>query len=218
MKRKRIITILTYVLLAAAWGAIFVSLFTACNVYEDTTVGRDHPMSDNRCGHGENSRLGAYTERFGRILKKQKTMRRLKRWLALCAGIAMTSVLTVACDENLNIQQRYGFTLETMPVQKRLGVGETAEIRCTLVREGEYDEARYTIRYFQPDGDGELRMDDGTVFLPNDRYPLERTPLSAGTNLVPPLLHIVERGSAGDRRLCRGQYGTGRSEELHVPE
>ena len=102
-------------------------------------------------------------------------MRRLKRWLALCAGIAMTSVLTVACDENLDIQQRYGFTLETMPVQKRLGVGETAEIRCTLVREGEYDEARYTIRYFQPDGDGELRMDDGTVFLPNDRYPLERT-------------------------------------------
>ena len=87
----------------------------------------------------------------------------------------MTSVLTVACDENLNIQQRYGFTLETMPVQKRLGVGETAEIRCTLVREGTYDEARYTIRYFQPDGDGELRMDDGTVFLPNDRYPLERT-------------------------------------------
>ena len=101
-------------------------------------------------------------------------MRRLKRWLALCAGIAMTGVLTVACDENLNIQQRYGFTLETMPVQKRLGVGETAEIRCTLVREGEYDEARYTIRYFQPDGRGELRMDDGTVFLPNDRYPLDR--------------------------------------------
>ena len=61
-----------------------------------------------------------------------------------------------------------------MPVQKRLAVGETAEIRCTLVREGEYADARYTIRYFQPDGKGELRMDDGTVFLPNDRYPLER--------------------------------------------
>lgn len=37
-----------------------------------------------------------------------------------------------------------------------------------------YDGARYTIRYFQPDGRGELRMDDGTVFLPNDRYPLDR--------------------------------------------
>lgn len=33
---------------------------------------------------------------------------------------------------------------------------------------------RYTIRYFQPDGKGELRMDDGTLFLPNDRYPLTR--------------------------------------------
>ena len=38
MKRKRIITILTYVLQTAAWGAIFVSLFTPCNVYENTTV------------------------------------------------------------------------------------------------------------------------------------------------------------------------------------
>ena len=28
---------------------------------------------------------------------------------------------------------------------------------------------------FQTDGKGELRMDDGTVFLPNDLYPLDRT-------------------------------------------
>ena len=27
----------------------------------------------------------------------------------------------------------------------------------------------------QPDGKGELRMDDGTLFLPNDLYPLNRT-------------------------------------------
>lgn len=52
--------------------------------------------------------------------------------------------------------------------------GESAEIRCTLVREGRYDGARYSIRYFQPDGRGELKMDDGTLFLPNDRYPLDR--------------------------------------------
>ena len=61
-----------------------------------------------------------------------------------------------------------------MPVQTRIVRGETAEIRCTLVREGEYDGARYTICYFQPDGKGELRMDDGTLFQPNDRYPLTR--------------------------------------------
>lgn len=78
------------------------------------------------------------------------------------------------CDDGLDIQQAYPFTVETMPVQTKIVKGETAEIRCELKREGRYDGARYTIRYFQPDGKGTLRMDDGTVFLPNDRYPLER--------------------------------------------
>lgn len=97
-------------------------------------------------------------------------MKRLKILLFMAAA----PVLLSACDSQLDVQQTYPFTLETMPVQKRLAVGATAEIRCTLVREGEYADARYTIRYFQPDGKGELRMDDGMVFLPNDRYPLER--------------------------------------------
>ena len=88
-------------------------------------------------------------------------MKRLKILLLMAAA----SVLLSACDSRLDVQQAYPFMLETMPVQKRLAVGETAEIRCTLVREGEYADARYTIRYFQPDGKGELRMDDGTVFL-----------------------------------------------------
>ena len=80
----------------------------------------------------------------------------------------------VACDNEVDIRQAYPFTVETMPVQTRITRGETAEIRCELQRAGRYDEARYTIRYFQPDGKGSLRMDDGTVFLPNDRYPLDR--------------------------------------------
>lgn len=98
----------------------------------------------------------------------------MKKILALAVWIAALGLLCASCDNGLDIQQAYTFSLETMPVQKRISVGETAEIRCTLVREGRYDGARYTIRYFQPDGRGELRMDDGTVFLPNDRYPLER--------------------------------------------
>lgn len=43
-----------------------------------------------------------------------------------------------------------------------------------IVREGYFSDTRYTIRYFQPDGEGTLRMDDGMVLLPNDRYPLDR--------------------------------------------
>ena len=79
-----------------------------------------------------------------------------------------------ACDNELDIQQAYPFTVETMPVQKHITKGQTTEIRCTLKRQGRFEEARYTIRYFQPDGRGRLKMDNGTVFKPNDRYPLNK--------------------------------------------
>ena len=78
-----------------------------------------------------------------------------------------------ACDRELDVEQSYPFTLEMMPVQKHIAKGQTAEIRCTLKR-GRFEDARYTIRYFQPDGRGRLRMDNGTVFKPNDRYPLTK--------------------------------------------
>jgi len=61
-----------------------------------------------------------------------------------------------------------------MPVQKDIIRGQTAEIRCTLKRGGEFADTRYTIRYFQSDGKGLLRMDNGAVFKPNDRYPLTK--------------------------------------------
>ena len=79
-----------------------------------------------------------------------------------------------ACDRDLDVQQSYPFTVETMPVQKDIVKGQTAEIRCTLKREGYFADTHYTIRYFQPDGKGTLRMDNGTVFKPNDRYPLTK--------------------------------------------
>ena len=79
-----------------------------------------------------------------------------------------------ACDRELDVEQSYPFTLEMMPVQKHIAKGQTAEIRCTLKRQGRFEDARYTIRYFQPDGRGRLRMDNGTVFKPNDRYPLTK--------------------------------------------
>lgn len=97
----------------------------------------------------------------------------MNRLLFFISVVTFATMLS-SCDNELDIKQAYAFRLETMPVQTRIMCGETAEIRCMLVREGEYDGARYTIRYFQPDGKGELRMDDGTLFLPNDRYPLTR--------------------------------------------
>lgn len=86
----------------------------------------------------------------------------------------VVAIALVSCDNDLDVQQGYPFTVETMPVPKRIVKGETVEIRCELKREGRFSDARYTVRYFQPDGKGSLRMDDGMVLLPNDRYPLDR--------------------------------------------
>lgn len=97
-----------------------------------------------------------------------------KRAVALFVGIAAIVLMLVACSDDLDVKQAYTFDLVTMPVQNKIIAGETAEIRCSLVREGEYMEARYYIRYYQPDGKGELRLDDGTLLLPNDLYPIEK--------------------------------------------
>ena len=81
-------------------------------------------------------------------------MKKLFSYMMVC-GAMMTAVLGfTSCEDDLDVQQAYPFTVETMPVPKRLVQGETAEIRC--------------------DGEGTLRMDDGMVLLPNDRYPLDR--------------------------------------------
>ena len=90
--------------------------------------------------------------------------------MALMVCLAVTGVIFISCNDDINVKKAYAFHLETMPVQKRIVEGQTAEIRCRLVREGIYDGARYTIRYFQPDGKGELRLERGEPFTPNDRY------------------------------------------------
>lgn len=100
--------------------------------------------------------------------------RKYLKQLCMIGIIAIIVFGVSSCDRNLDVQQDYPFAIKTMPVQKDIIKGETAEIRCTLVREGKFDDTDYTIRYFQPDGKGILKMDDGTIFKPNDRYPLTK--------------------------------------------
>jgi len=99
----------------------------------------------------------------------------MKKFLAYFLYTLLLSAIVCACSSDLDVQQAYSFDLVTMPVQKKIVQGESAEIRCQLVKEGNYEQARFFIRMFQSDGKGELRMDDGTVFLPNDLYPLNKT-------------------------------------------
>ena len=91
----------------------------------------------------------------------------------IIAGCMLVALLYMtACSDKLDVQQMYEFDLATLPVQTTIVKGEEAEIRCQLVRSGEYQDTKYFIRYFQPTGKGELRMENGTVLLPNGLYPL----------------------------------------------
>lgn len=89
----------------------------------------------------------------------------------IIAGCMLVALLYMtACSDKLDVQQMYEFDLAALPVQTTIVKGEEAEIRCQLVRSGEYQDTKYFIRYFQPTGKGELRMENGTVLLPNDLY------------------------------------------------
>ena len=92
-------------------------------------------------------------------MKKRKITNALAAFFAAML-VALVAMVLVSCENEPDVQQAYPFTVETMPVPTRIVNGETVEIRCELRREGRFSDARYTIRYFQPDGKGTLRMDD----------------------------------------------------------
>ena len=87
---------------------------------------------------------------------------------ACCLAAALFCL--VSCDGGLDVRQEYPFTVEAMPVADGIANGETVEIRLEIRPEGNFAGTVYTLRYFQPDGKGSLKMEDGTVLKPNDRY------------------------------------------------
>ena len=88
--------------------------------------------------------------------------------------IVAALVLVAACNDGLDIQTKYPFTVETMPVPKELKINETAEIRCELKREGRWEDTRYTIRWFLFDGEGTLKLEDGTVLFRDVNFNVEK--------------------------------------------
>ena len=92
----------------------------------------------------------------------------MKKTIIICLFASL--LLFVGCNDKLDVQQMYGFTVSTMPVQTAIKLGETVEIRCQLNRSGKYKGAKYYIDYFQSEGHGFLEYENSTVFVPNDFY------------------------------------------------
>lgn len=106
-------------------------------------------------------------------IKNNKNLRVRFMSMATVLFMGLMGCFLASCDDELDIQQSYPFTVETMPVSNKVTKGQTVEIRCEMKKEGNYANALYTIRYFQFEGEGTLKMDNGITFLPNDRYLLE---------------------------------------------
>lgn len=89
-------------------------------------------------------------------------------------AILFTLVLALtSCSDDLDVQQSYPFTVEVMPYGDKITKGETVELRFEIKPEGNYANTLYTIRYFQYDGEGTLKLVDGPVLVNNDRVLLE---------------------------------------------
>ena len=106
-------------------------------------------------------------------IKNNKNLRVKLMSMTTVLFVGLMGCFLASCDDELDIQQSYPFTVETMPVPNKVTKGQTVEIRCEMKKEGNYANALYTIRYFQFEGEGTLKMDNGITFLPNDRYLLE---------------------------------------------
>jgi len=96
----------------------------------------------------------------------------MRKTLAYFLYTMLIACIVCACSDRLDITQNYDFDLYVMPYSKKIVQNETVEIRCTLTKTGNYSGTRFFIRYFQTDGKGVLRLDDGRVLTPNDLFPL----------------------------------------------
>lgn len=103
------------------------------------------------------------------FLKKTKFL-----WLLLL--ISASAITFSSCDkEKLEIQQNYPFEIKVMPVPGDVAFGQTVEIRITIQPGGNFQDAEYFFRYFQFDGQGELRYYNESPYIPNDLYKLPAT-------------------------------------------
>jgi hypothetical protein len=102
-------------------------------------------------------------------------MKTIKKTASYILYTLLLAAVVCACTDRIDITKNYAFDLQIMPYPKRIVQGETIEIRARIVTDGNYAENQFFIRYFQNDGKGELKLDDGRVLIPNDLYLLSNT-------------------------------------------
>ena len=79
----------------------------------------------------------------------------------------------VACSDKLDVKQEYDYSLSTWYLPKTVKMGEAVEIRFTLKRSGNYEDAAYYIGYTQIDGEGVVFDENGFLLVNRETHALE---------------------------------------------
>ena len=86
----------------------------------------------------------------------------------------LAMILNSCQNRDIEIQQDFPFEIEIMPVPAKIAERETIEIRIAILTTSTFSGTRYSIRYFQYEGAGQLQYYDHLPYLPNDEYPLDQ--------------------------------------------
>lgn len=83
------------------------------------------------------------------------------------------SVLLYSCDDKIDVQQEYDFSLTSWHLQSEIKNGEVVEIRLTLNRSGDYAGAEYYVGYIQMSGKGEVYDKANTLLVNRELHELK---------------------------------------------
>ena len=134
-----------------------------------------------------------------------------------CAALLATWIF-YACNDKIEVQREYGFDLSTWYLPEEIAPDETVEIRFTLSREKDYQEAEYYVGYIQTRGKGEVCDAANTRLENREMYELKSMAgLDTGDRLrqrFTLFYHNTGEGSVGLRFVIRDNFG--REKELDV--
>lgn len=85
--------------------------------------------------------------------------------------LVLLGIIFNSCQDNdLEMKQNFPFEVRVMPVPTKIKEGETVEIRVSIETESNFSDTKYSIRYFQFEGNGKLQRYSDEPYLPNDEY------------------------------------------------
>ena len=87
--------------------------------------------------------------------------------------IAAIFLLFTGCNDKVEVQQMYGFSVSTLPLQAKIGMIESVKMQFTLIRPQKYDGAKYYYNFFQTAGYGFFSDGNNNSLSPNVTYELK---------------------------------------------